>query len=53
MPRKLDDTTTYKNDFSVYGDNKLNLNDSLKRNEFRDKQRQGTLSPSKKLPFDG
>jgi hypothetical protein len=56
MPRKFDNTSIYKQDFSVYHDdiNKQNhLNDSLKRNEFKDKMRKGTLSPSKKLPFEG
>ncbi|CDW84097.1 UNKNOWN [Stylonychia lemnae] len=54
MPRKFDDSTTYKNDFNnINKDNKQSLNDSLKRNEYRDLNRKGTLSPSKKLPFDG
>jgi hypothetical protein len=54
MPRKFDDSTTYKNDFANQSkDNKQSLNDSLKRNEYRDLNRKGTLSPSKKLPFDG
>eukprot|EP00347_Sterkiella_histriomuscorum_P011595 403371852 len=53
MPRKLDNQTTYKNDFLVHDDKNAKLNDSLKRNELRDLNRKGTLSPSKKLPFDG
>lgn len=47
MPSKFEDNTTYKNDFSVYKDNTLNMNDSIKRKENRDKMRKGTLTSSK------
>lgn len=36
MPRKFDDLTTYKLNFSAYNDQQNTLNNSLKRNEFKE-----------------
>jgi hypothetical protein len=53
MPARMEDVTTYRQDFVGANDYQTKINDSVKRNEFRDLNRKGSLSPDRKLPFNG